>query len=609
MMRIAGVLLMLAAAPAWGEESTTRISHGLAMHDDLKYGPDFTHFDYVNPDAPKGGDVRLWAFGGFDSLNPFILKGNAGPGIGLIYDTLLKDSSDESFSEYGLLAELIEVPEDRAWVAFRIRPEARWHDGTPVTAADAVWTLETLTTRGHPHYRAYYANVVSADDLGDGWVRFNFDVTGNRELPLIMGQLPVLPRHWYESRDFEEGGLEIPLGSGPYRIVDVEAGRSITYERVEDYWGAEVPANRGFHNFDSIRYDQYRDFDVAVEAFKAHEYDFRTENNSKRWATIYTGPAFDDGLVVTEEIDHQIPTGMQAFVFNTRRPLFRDRKVREALAYAFDFEWSNKNLFYGQYSRTESYFSNSDLASSGLPSEAELALLEPFRDQVPGEVFTAAYRPPSTDGSGNNRANLQQARAILEEAGWTVRDGVLTSPDGLEMAFEFLLVQPAFERIVQPFARNLERLGVKAELRVVDAAQYQQRMDEFDFDMAVRTWGQSLSPGNEQRDFWSQAAADITGSRNVAGIKDPVVDALIEEIIFAEDREALITACRALDRVLLWGHYVIPNWHINYFRIAYWNMFGRPEVTPPFGMAFNAWWVDEERAAALAAEEAPSGDR
>jgi microcin C transport system substrate-binding protein len=608
-MRSLAVFLILAAAalPGRAEEAATTISHGLSMYGDLKYGEGFEHFDYVNPDAPKGGEVKQWAFGGFDSLNPFILKGNPGAGTGLVYDSLLKSSDDEAFSEYGLLADSIEVPEDRSWVAFHINPDARWHDGEPVTVEDVIWTFDTLKTEGHPYYRAYYANIVSAEDIGEGWVRFNFDAPGNRELPLIMGQMQVLPKHWYATRNFADASLEPPMGSGPYRISAVDPGRSITYERVADYWGADLPVNRGFFNFDTIRYDEYLDFDVALEAFKAHEYDFRQENNSKLWATAYTGPAFDNGLVVTEEIANQVPTGMQGFVFNTRKPIFQDPRVRQALGYAFDFEWSNKNLFYDQYTRTQSYFSNSELASSGLPSEAELALLEPLRGQIPDEVFTTEYRAPETDGSGNPRANLRKAQQLLQEAGWTVQNGVLTGPGGEKMEFEIMLVQPAFERIVQPFARNLEKLGAKPTIRIVDASQYQSRMDNFEFDVVVGSWGQSLSPGNEQRDFWGSQAADTPGSRNLIGIKDPAIDSLVDAIIYAKDREALVTATHALDRVLLWNHYVIPNFHITYFRVAYWDKFGRPEINPPYALAFDTWWVNPDEEKELQAEEQAIG--
>ncbi|MDG2479684.1 MAG: extracellular solute-binding protein [Alphaproteobacteria bacterium] len=605
MMRALTVLLagLFFILPAAAQDDEGQISHAISMYGDIKYPADFTHFDYVNPDAPKGGDVKMWSFGGFDTLNPFTLKGQAAAGLGDVYDTLLKSSSDEAFTEYGLLAEEIRMPEDRSWVAFKIRDEARWHDGMPVTPEDVVWTFETLTTEGHPYYAAYYANVVGATDEGDGWVRFDFESAGNRELPLVIGQLQILPKHWYADRAFDETTLEPPLGSGPYKVIDVEPGRSVTYGRVEDYSGADVPVNVGFYNFGTIRYDEYLDFDIALEAFKAHEYDFRMENNSKLWATSYTGRNFEDGLIITEEIMHERPTGMQAFIFNLRRPLFEDPRVREALGYAFDFDWSNKNLFYGQYDRTTSYFSNSDLAATGTPDEAELALLEPFRDQLPEEVFGEVYMPPATDGSGNIRGNLRAAIALLEEAGWTIQDGALAGPNGEAMAFEILLVQPAFERIVQPFARNLERLGVTVDIRIVDASQYERRMETFDYDVTVESFGQSRSPGNEQRDYWNSAMADIEGSRNSPGIKDPVVDALVEEIIFADDREELVTASRALDRVLRWGHYVIPNWHIRYDRVAYWDKFGQPELVPADGIVFNAWWVDPELAEELEAEE------
>jgi microcin C transport system substrate-binding protein len=600
-LAVIAALVLIAAAPAAAEdEGEVYVGHGISMYGDLKYGPDFTHFDYVNPDAPKGGDVKLGALFSFDSLNPFILKGTTAAGMGgllggsLVYESLMTGSEDEAFSEYGQIAETVEVPADRSWVAFNLRPEARWHDGEPITADDVVWTFESLMSEGHPLYRAYYANVVSVEKIDDHKVKFTFDQTGNRELPLIMGQLPVLPKHYYETHTFNETTLEPPLGSGPYRVKSVDPGRSITYERVEDYWGQDLPVNKGQNNFDTLRYDYYRDGNIAVEALKAHEYDFRMENNSRVWATAYTGPAVRDGLLILAELPDHTPTGMQAFIFNTRRDKFADPRVRQALGYAFDFEWSNKNLFYDQYARTKSYFSNSELAATELPSEAELALLEPYRDQLPPEVFTEVYEPPVTDGSGNIRSNLHAAKQLLDEAGWTVQNGVLTGPEGQPMEIEILLVQPEFERVVQPLARNLERLGAKVSVRIVDASQYQNRLDQFDFDLIVSGFGQSLSPGNEQRDFWSSEAADIEGSRNLIGIKSPVIDALIDDIIFAEDRASLIAATRALDRVLLWNHYVIPNWHSRVYRVAYWDKFARPDVQPLYGLGFNTWWVVPE---------------
>ena len=418
----------VAAAAATSTLATEDLTgaHALSMFDDVKYGPEFEHFDYADPNAPRGGELRLAALGTFDNLNPFILKGNAAAGSGLIYDNLLAGSLDEPFTEYGLLVESIDMPADRSWVEFTLREEARWHDGRPVTVDDVIWTTETLRTKGHPFYRHYYADIAGVSQTGPRTVRFAFGDTVNRELPLIVGQIDVLPKHWWEGRDFESTTLEPPLGSGPYRIAAVEPGRSITLERVPDYWGRDLAVNRGQNNIDVIRYDYYRDATVAVEAFKAGEFDFRSENNSKEWGTAYDLPDVENGRMIRELIDHEIPTGMQAFWFNTRRAKFADRRVRHALAHAFDFEWSNANLFYGQYTRTKSFFSNTELASSGLPQGRELEILEPYRDRVPAEVFTSAYEPPSTDGSGNIRRNLRTAKRMLQEAGWTVRDGVLT---------------------------------------------------------------------------------------------------------------------------------------------------------------------------------------
>ena len=597
-------LALICAHPAWAESGMTP-SHGLSLHGGLKYGPAFTHFDYVNPDAPKGGTVRQSAIGTFDSLNPFILRGQSAAGIGLIYESLMTPSLDEPDADYGQIAESVEVADDISWVVFNLRPEARWHDGSPITADDVVYSFDILKTKGHPFYRAYYAAVERAEKLGPHKVKFVFRVGLNRELPKILGQLTVLPKAYYETHEFDKTTLEPPLGSGPYRIAELEPSRSITYGRIPDYWGQDLPVNRGTNNFDVIRIDYYRDRTVALEAFKAHEYDFRLENTAKVWATGYDFPAARQGFVIAEEIPHENPTGMQGFVFNTRRAIFQDRRLRRALAYAFDFEWTNANLFNGAYTRTTSYFSNSELAAQGLPSTEELALLEPFRDQIPDEVFTDIYQPPETDGSGNVRANLRSAKKLLEEAGWVIENGKLVHQgSGEPLEIEFLLVSPAFERIVGPLTQNLKRLGVASRIRTVDTAQYQNRLDQFDFDIVVASFGQSLSPGNEQLDFWGSSKADIEGSRNLIGVVDPAVDALIEAIIAAPDRAALVTATRALDRVLLWGHYVIPHWHIRTFRVAYWNRFGRPKVQPRFGLGFNTWWIDPDKDAALQRGEA-----
>ena len=601
MGRIATLGLLLAAlSAAAGAAEETTTGYALAMYGDLKYGPDFTHFDYVNPDAPKGGEVRLHAIGTYDTLNPFTLKGVSASGLGRLFDTLTAKSDDEAFSEYGLLAESIETPADRSWVVFTLRPEARFSDGSPVTPADVVFSFETLKKEGHPFYRAYYASVAKAEQVGEHAVKFTFSDKNNRELPLIIGQLPILSMAYWQGKDFTKTTLEAPLGSGPYVVAAVDPGRSITYERNPDYWGRDLPVNRGQNNFDRIRVDYYRDATVALEAFKAGEYDFRQELTAKDWATAYDVPAMQDGRIRKEEIPNNNPTGMQAFVFNTRRDIFKDPRVREALNYAFDFEWTNKNLFNGAYTRTRSYYSNSDLAAHGLPTPGELKVLEPFRDQVPERVFTEAYEPPVTDGSGNIRGNLRKAMELLKAAGWEVRGNELVnSQSGTPFKFEILLVQPAFERVVLPMVRNLERLGIRASVRTVDTTQYQNRLNDFDFDMIVDAFGESLSPGNEQRDFWGCDSAKTQGGRNTIGICDPAVEKLVDEVINAPDRQALVDRTRSLDRVLQWGFYVIPNWHTRVYRVAYWNKFSRPATPPKYDLGFNTWWVDAKKATAL----------
>ncbi len=571
-------------------ESTPR--YGLALHGDLKYPLSFSHFDYVNPEAPKGGTLRQAAIGTFDTFNDFILKGVSAAGAGMIYDTLMAKSEDEPFSEYGLIAEKVAVAADRASVVFYINPKARFHDGHKITAADVVFTFNLLLQKGQPMYKRYYADVTGVEALDESRVKFTFKDGSNAELPLIVGQLVVLPRHFWLDKEFDHADLAVPLGNGAYRIKSFVAGKSITYERVADYWAADLPVNKGRNNFDNLVFDYYRDATVALEAFKSGEYDFRLENVSKNWATLYKGPQFTDNRIIKKEILHKIPQGIQGFVFNTRRAFFSDRKVREALIYAFDFEWSNKNLFYGQYKRSNSYFSNSELAAAGPPSPAEIKLLEPFKDQLPAGVFKDSYHLPTTDGRGNNRQNLRRAAALLKSAGWIIKDKKLVDEAGNPFRFEILLTAPAFERIVLPYKKNLARLGIDIDVRVVDTAQYLNRIRKFDFDMVVWSFGQSLSPGNEQRYYWHSEVVDIPGSRNLAGIKSPVVDALVEKIIHARDRKTLITCTRALDRVLQWGFYVMPHWHISTFRIAYWNKFAQPAVQPEFGLGLMTWWAE-----------------
>jgi len=595
--RLVMAAALVVPAMAVAQSSMSRAVNGpaISMYGDLKYGPAFKHFEYANPEAPKGGDVKMAAFGTYDTLNPFTLKGVAAAGLGETFDSLMVGSADEPFSYYCLVAETVETPADRSWVAFTLRPQARFHDGSPMTADDVIWTFETLKTKGQPFFRSYYGSVAKVEKLGDRKVKFTFASGDNRELPLILGQLPVLSKAYWSKRDFEKTTLEPPLGSGAYKIQSFEAGRSITYRRVKDYWAAKLPMKAGTDNFETIRYDYYRDYNVAIEAFKAGQYDLRMENVAKNWATAYTGPAVAAGTIRKEEIKNEIPTGMQGFVFNTRRPQFQDARVRRALAYAFDFEWTNKNLYYGSYTRTKSYFSNSELASRGLPGPDELAVLEPLRGKIPDEVFTKEYQPPTTDGTGNIRDNAREALRLLGEAGFTVKNGKLVNAKGEPLGFEILIDEPTWERIVLPFVKNLERLGVAARVRTVDAAQYQKRLEDYDFDMVAGVWRQSMSPGNEQRDFWGSAGATTPGTRNLAGIHDPSVDKLIELLIQAPDRKALVARTRALDRVLLWGHYVIPHHHLQAFRVAYWDRFSRPAVAPKYTFGFDTWWIDSKK--------------
>lgn len=576
--------------------------HALTLYGEApKYPASFSHFEYANPDAPKGGVLRRAGFGSFDSLNPFINKGVAADDIGLIYDTLTTNSLDEPFTVYGLLAEKIERGPKNAWVRFHLRPQARFHDGEPVKAEDVAFSFETLVSQGAPQYRAYYADVDKVVVEGVRKVRFDFKHAGNRELPMILGQLPVLPKHWWAERDFSAGSLEPPLGSGPYRVAQVQPGRSISYERVKDYWGRELAVNRGFYNFDRLVFDYYRDNTVALQAFKAGQFDYWLETSAKNWATAYDVPAVRDGRLLKEEIANHNPTGMQGFIFNIRKPLLQDRRIREALALLFDFEWTNRQLFNGAYFRTRSYFDNSELASSGLPGKTELAILEPLRGQVPDEVFDKPFELPVTDGSGIIREQQRRAYQLLTEAGWQVKDDRMVDADGKPVKLEFLLVQAEFERVLLPYKRNLADLGIELEIRRVDVSQYINRLRSRDFDMIVSGFGQSNSPGNEQREYWHSASADNPGSRNFIGLKDPAIDKLVDQLIAADTRQELVDHTRALDRVLLWGHYVVPNWHIKTWRVAYWHHLAHPQVTPRQDIGLMTWWYRGDQAPAATA--------
>ena len=577
----------------------TNTSHAIAMHGEPKYDKDFLSVEYISKSALKGGNIVRSAIGSFDTFNPFTLKGTSAAGIGGMYESLTTSSSDEAFTEYGLLAETIEWPNDRSWVSFTLRDNAYWNDGEKITADDVVWTFNTLMEKGHPFYGYYYGDVKEAIKENNLKIRFNFKTNTNRELPIIIGQMPVLPKHYWENKNFEETSLDIPVGSGPYKIKSFDTGRSITYELDKNYWGFknnDVPIKVGKDNFGQIRYDYYKDRGIEREAFKSGEIDIFSENSSKEWATAYDINSVKNGLINKELINHENPQGMQAFAFNTRKELFKDKRVRKALSYAFDFEWTNKNLFYGAYKRTDSFFENSELASSGLPSEEELKYLTPFIDVLPKEIFSSEFKNPITDSSGFIRSQLQEATKLLKESGWILNDGKLQNNSSKKLfEFEILLVSPAFERIVFPFKDNLEKLGIAATVRTIDSSQYQERLENFDFDMIVYTFSQSLSPGNEQRNFWGSDAADTNGSRNVIGIKNYAIDSLIEKLINAKNREELIIITKALDRVLLWNHYVIPQWHISSYRTLYWDIFNQPSIKPKYSLGFDTWWVNQKK--------------
>ncbi|GGK39903.1 ABC transporter substrate-binding protein [Salinarimonas ramus] len=576
--------------------------HGAALMGEPRYAPGFEHFDYVNPDAPKDGTVRLGALGSFDNFNPIVagVRGDLGAGLGLIYETLMTEALDEPSTSYGLIAEAMRFPDDYSSVTFRLDPDARWHDGTPISARDVIWSFETLKA-ANPLYMTYYANVVSAEETAPGEVTFSFDVTGNRELPKIMGQLLVLPEHWFtaEGRAPDETTLEPPLGSGPYRLAEYVPGRSIVYERVPDAWSIDHPTNVGKYNFDEVRYEYFRDATVLLEAFKADQVDFRSENVARNWATAYDFPAREEGRVVLETFPILSTGRMQAFTPNLRQERFQDARVRRALNLAFDFEDINRTIFFGSYERIDSFFEGLELASSGLPEGRELEILEEYRGQIPESVFTEPYTNPTSPDAQARRENLREADRLLREAGWVVEEGRRVNAEtGEPFDIEFLGFQPTDERYALPYAQALERLGIRLDVRIVDPAQYQNRVRSFDFDMTTSLWPQTLSPGNEQRDMWGSRAAEIPGSQNYAGIADPAVDALIERVVFAQDREELVAATRALDRVLLHNDYVIPQWYLGDQRTARWNRFSHPETMPLYAAsAFpTVWWYDGEKA-------------
>ncbi len=588
-------------------------SNAIAVLSKPALPPDFPYFPYVNPHAPKGGTVTLAAIGTFDSFNPFILRGTAvagmvgpwvvmpggsgaGSTVGHVWESLLTSSANEAAAGYGHLAQTVEMPADKMWVAFDLRPQAKFSDGTPVTAEDVAWTFRTLLKQGRPSFQVQMADVKDVEVTGPRRVVFHFKSNENRELPLILGSIPVLPKHWFKGRDFSQPLREPPIGSGPYRIANFEMGRSITYERDPNWWAKDMPTGIGTNNFNTVRIEYFRDSTVALQAFKAGSIDVRAENISKNWATAYDFPAVRNGLVIKGVFPHHLPTGMQGYAMNTRRAIFADPRVRKAIGLVFDFQWTNKNLFYGAYTRTRSYFSNSDLASSGVPKGEELKLLEPYRSELPPELFTQPFTLPVTDGSGNNRAELKAALGLLMQAGWKVKHQQLVDANGRQMHFTILLSDPSLERVALPYSRNLAKIGIDAQVRTVDPAQYQHLTDDFDFDMTMMIYPESDVPGNELRAYWSCAAAKAKGSMNLPGICDPAIDALIQKVITAKDRDSLKVAAHALDRILLWRWYLVPNWDSEEFHVAYWNRFGRPDKAIREGFNFDRWWVDPAKA-------------
>ncbi|MBF0402028.1 MAG: ABC transporter substrate-binding protein [Magnetococcales bacterium] len=575
-------------------------AHGISLDGQLKYPAHFTRFDYTSADAVVGGTLTLHALGGFDKMNPYTLKGTAPDMLNLLFETITLPSMDEPFAHYGLVAQDIQVAADGLSVTYQLHPQARFSDGSPVTADDLAFSFNMLKSdQAHPLYQSYWQDVRTAVVLDPHRIRFEF-AQKNRELPLITGELPVLSRAFFAKQPFDKADLTVPIGSGPYVVESFDPGKTITYRRNPNYWGWNLPVRRGMFNFDRIVIKYFKDPVVALEGFKAGEFDFIFENNSKQWARDYVGEKFDQGRIRKEPLPHKQGAGMQGWIFNLRRPIFQDKRVRQALTLALDFEWSNENLFHNQYRRSDSYFSNSELAARGSPTPEELALLEPFRAQLDPAVFQTVEPPPSTAPPGSLRTNLRQAAALLKEAGWQVgADGLLVNASGQPFKIEMLLASSAFERVMAPYTANLKKLGVELSYRTVDLSLFQRRMDNFDYDMIVNTFPQSQSPGNEQRDMWHSSSANVHGSRNAIGLQNPVVDALVDKIIYAENRRQLITACRALDRVLLAGHYLVPNWYLDYHRVAYWSQLKHPEQLPLYYLPDSwlmAWWIQEPAA-------------
>ena len=582
--------------------SATFTTQGLSVYEKPKYPANFTHFEYVSPNAPKGGKVHLAVPGTFDSLNPFIIMGTPGIGFNYIFTTLLEKSEDEAYTLYPSLAESYELAPDKSSITFKIRKNATFEDGKPITADDVLYSFKTLIENGRPMFKAQFEDVKKAEKLDAHTVRFTFKTNKNTELPLILGNnLYILPKHFYEKQDFSKPSLTPPPSSGPYRVESAEAGRSIVYKRITNWWGENLPINKGRFNFDTIQYEYFRDPMVAFEAFKQGSIDFRQELIARLWATAYDFPAVKEGRIIKKVVVHQNPLGMLGFVLNTRHPFLKNIKVREALSYAFDFEWINKNLLYGAYQRTKSYFTNSPYGAQGKPTKAELKILEKYKDKLDPRVLSEEFSPPSTTPPNNIRKNLATAQKLLAEAGYIIKNGILLDSNTQKpVSLEVISVVPSYEKMVLAFIKNLKALGIDARYKFLDTAQYLKRLHEFDFDIiAGGTIPQTTNPGNEQRDYWGSQSASTQGSHNLSGISDPIVDELIEGIIGASTYEELLNHARALDRVLLWGFYVIPKWNTSEFRFAFWDKFGFPSQTPTYEIGFETWWIDPAKEKAL----------
>ena len=593
------------AGPVLAEDAPPR--YGISVFGDLKYAEGFAHFDYVDPAAPKGGSIKVPGLDTFETVHPFILKGRKEVlAESLLFDTLMARSFDEPDSYYGLVAQTVEQPADKSWVAFNIDPRAKFHDGSAITADDIVFTFNALKKDGHPRYRINFRDVDRAEATSPSRVKFTFKPGTHRDLPTRLASLPVLSKAFYAKTDFTRTTFEAPLASGPYKVAKFEPGRSITYSRVKTYWANDLPVVRGRYNFDEITVEYYRDREIAFQAFFSNQYDYREEFTSRQWAIQYDEPPVNEGLVVRETLPDETPSGVQAFILNLRRKKFQDIRLRKAIDLAFDFEWTNRTLFYDLYERTNSMFENSALAAHKPPSAAELALLEPFRGFVPDEVFTTPFRAPRNDGTGRIRGSLRAANKLLRQAGYRIEDGILVNKAGRPLEIEFLLFESSFKRIINPMIRNLRRLGIQGHIRIVDASNFKRRQDSFDFDIVVRRISQPLTPGLEQRNYFGSEFANVAGSFNIGGINDPAVDALIEKVVAADSRDALTTAVRALDRVLMWNRYVITQWYKGVHNVAYWNKFGRPATAPKFDTGvLDTWWYDARKARMIEDGEAP----